>query len=279
MRGFGLQLIGALVLCFFLSGCSIFSNWFSEPKIAVVPEHHNDKLPDDIPSLSALAKDKIFAQRSAEELIIAVAALEKIQRLLGEQLSDVEPFDVFIQIAHACHLINEIEKDSSQALSWVVKGEDAARNAKYARPDRVEGHYYLAMLLGRRAERGGLGGIGMVKEVEELGLKCIEIDPSFADGGPYRLLAMLYAKAPPWPTSVGDIDLAVEYAQKALELSDMPVNHMIYAEVLIEDDELELAREQLKIVLAAPKVGTWAIEGELWRPYARQLLKRLEQGE
>jgi hypothetical protein len=55
------------------------------------------------------------------------------------------------------------------------------------------------------------------------------------------------------------------------------MNHLIRAEVLIEDDELVEARAELRGVLAAPKVGRWAQEGERWRRHARQLLKQISE--
>jgi hypothetical protein len=118
--------------------------------------------------------------------------------------------------------------------------------------------------------------MALAKDVEELGLKAASLDPGFENGGPYRLLAMLYVHAPPWPTSIGDIDKALEYAEKAVGVSEYPMNHLVRGEVLIEAGEVVEARNELKLVLTAPKVGRWAHEGEIWRPYARQLLDRID---
>jgi hypothetical protein len=257
-----------------LPGCFI-SRWFAE---APPPKKPPDvgELPDDIPSLMDLADSQLEKASSRTGLIRAVAALEKAEDLLGERPSTVEPTEVQIRLARAAFLISETEDDPTEKLVWITKGEDAAEAVRRARPDRVEGHYYLAVLKGRRVEQGGLSGIVKVHGVENLGLEAAEIDPSFEDGGPYRLLAMLYAKTPPWPTSIGDVDLALEYAEKAIAISDYPLNHLIMAEVLIEEEEFARAREELRRVLAAPKQGKWAREGEQWRPYARGLLNQLE---
>jgi hypothetical protein len=90
-------------------------------------------------------------------------------------------------------------------------------------------------------------------------------------------MAMLYAKAPPWPTSVGDVDLSLEYAERALVVSDYPLNHFIMAEVLIQAEEFADAREELKKVLSAPNEGKWAKESEQWQARAQRLLKQLDQ--
>ncbi len=254
------------------SGCSWFHDSHPAP---VVPRLSG--LPDDIPSLIELADEQIEEVTSKGDLIFAISALEKTKELLGQQPATIEMTDIDIRLAVTCFLISEREDDSTQKLAWITKGEEAAEAVVQARPGRVEGHYYMAVLIGRRIEQGGLSGFIEVRTVRDLGLKAAELEPGFEKGAPYRLLAMLYAKAPSWPTSIGDIDLALEYAEKALGVSRYALNHLIMAEVLIEDGEYVKARRALRKVLAAPKVGRWAKEGEQWRPYARQLLEKIKQ--
>jgi tetratricopeptide (TPR) repeat protein len=216
---------------------------------------------------------------SLGDLREAIAALEKAARLLAGRPSKTQTMDVQWRLARACFYASELEKEAAIRLNWIAKGEDAGQTAVRERPDRVEGYYYLAVLKGRRAEISGLGFSAMIlaRKVEHLGEKAVDIDPNFEDGAPYRLLAMLYANAPPWPTSIGDMDKAIEFAQKAIDLSDYPMNHLIMAEVLIEDDEIQDARDELKKVLEAPKVGRWANAGERWRPHARRLLSKIQE--
>lgn len=262
------------MFCLLLSGCWLFGS----PAPPRPPKTASEELPDDIDSLMSLADRKARANSSIEDLIEAVSALEKAADQVAERRSRVPLWGIHWRLGRACFLASERSEGRADKLLWIRRGEDAARAAMRERPDRVEGYYFYAALLGRRAELSGLGfsAIKLAKEVEELGKKAVEIDPSFEDGAPYRLLAMLYAKAPPWPTSIGDIDLALEYADKALELSDYPMNHLIRAEVLIEAEDFGEARAELRKVLSATKVGRWAREGEHWRPHARRLINKLE---
>ena len=191
--------------------------------------------------------------------------------------SSVNVCEIYWRLASAMFFASEIVGLPSEKLRWIDDGEAVADKLIAACSDRVEGYYYAAVLKGRRAEVSGNGfkALRLVKEVLALGNRAAAIDETFDNAAPLRLLAMLYAKAPSWPASVGDIDLALETAEKALSISDYPMNHLIMAEVLIEDSDFERAREELKMVLKAEMTGVWAREGLRWRPYAESLLSEI----
>lgn len=237
-----------------------------------------DGLPGSVQELLDLSEEKSLDDAPLGDLETAAAALDKAIALVDEKPGEGDLYELQWRLARVCFLASENLVDPAEKLIWIARGEGVADAASKVNPDRVEGYYYQAVLKGRRAEASGLGFSAMVlaRRVEKLGLRAVEIEPTFDNASPYRVLAMLYANAPPWPTSIGDIDEALEYAEKALEASDYPMNHLIMAEVLIEAEEFADARAELKQVLAAPKVGKWAHEGERWRPHAMQLLKKIE---
>ena len=240
-----------------------------------------DSLPNDIDVLVAFADARALEDSQFQELTAAADALDKAIELAKVRKTSIDPSELRWRQARVCFYASEQQKGTADKLIWIARGEDAAEAAIRELPDRVEGYYYLAVLNGRRAQHSGIGFSAMIlaKRVEELGLKAVALDPSFESGGPYRLLAMLYVHAPPWPTSIGDLDKAIDYAEKAVDVADYPMNHLVRGEVLIEADEDVEARNELKMVLAAPKSGRWAHEGEIWRPYARQLLDRIDSGD
>jgi hypothetical protein len=68
--------------------------------------------------------------------------------------------------------------------------------------------------------------------------RAVDLSPEIDDGGPLRLLGILYLKAPPWPTGFGDGEKPLELLREAVEKHpDHPLNHLFYAEVLWEADE------------------------------------------
>lgn len=272
VRSFAPSLL--LLLFFFVAaGCRLFGS--APPRVAPAVV---DDLPNSTDSLLEVASARDVEDSPREDLLIAVAAYAKALRVVAAEPSrHVSLGELSWRLARACFLLAEVERETTDKMAAIVKGEEAAARAIREQPDRVEGYYWRAALVGRRAENAGVGfsAMKLAKEVESLGLEAERIDPGYENGGPLRLLSMLYAKAPPWPTSIGDLDLALEYADRAIALADYPLNRLFRAEVLIEAGDFAEARAELRSVLSAPKTGKWAREGERWRPYARQLLGRV----
>ena len=262
-----------LLLVFVALGCRL---WSTAPPPTIAADY--DVLPNSLDALLAIASARDAEDAPREDLLVAVEAYTKALHLVAAVSSrQVSLSELSWRLARACFLLAEVERNTTGKLATLAKGGDAATRSIRERPDHVEGYYWLAVLVGRQAESSGLGfsAMKLAKEVEKLGLTAARLDPAYENGGPLRLLAMLYAKAPPWPTSIGDIDKALEYADRAVTLIDYPLNRLFRAEVLIEAEDFGEARTEIKAVLTAPKVGKWAREGERWRVHARQLLGRI----
>ena len=61
------------------------------------------------------------------------------------------------------------------------------------------------------------------------------LTPDVSSAGPYRVLGMVYLKAPPWPRGIGDGDKALELLQEAVRRSpEYPLNRIFYARALWE---------------------------------------------
>ncbi len=87
----------------------------------------------------------------------------------------------------------------------------------------------------------------MIDQCEEL----IELQPDYGEGGCYRVLGNIYAKAPSFsmnPKNITqDLDKASSYLSLATEVSpNYPLNHLFLAQVLFKIDQKEQARMSLK---------------------------------
>ena len=129
-------------------------------------------------------------------------------------------------------------------------------------------HYYLAANLGLVVRGDAARALESLPRLEAEITRSVELDSGLDDGGPLRLLGMLYLKAPPWPTGIGDGDKALQLLRQAAERYPRhPLNHLFYAEALweSEDDNAEdLARHELAIGRQRLAEGDWGYSREPW---------------
>lgn len=111
--------------------------------------------------------------------------------------------------------------------------------------ERVEGHFYRAVAIGRVLET--TRDLSMIDDLEEAGLRARELDPSFCGAGPLRLLALLYWQAPPWPIGpedAGEEEIIEGMFRQAIELAPTSAeNHLSYAEYLADEGRKDEALE------------------------------------
>ncbi|MEL7239459.1 MAG: hypothetical protein AAGK78_11405, partial [Planctomycetota bacterium] len=139
---------------------------------------------------------------------------------------------------------------------------------------RAEAHYYKALCMGARAKARQIEGLDLVPRMEEAGKAALAADQAIVHAGPHRLLGGIYLFAPAWPASIGDLDLALEHLNTAVELApDWAENHMLLAHALIEDEQFDVGRaalEKAKTLLDCPLASGW-------RTHWQMMIKELEE--
>lgn len=91
--------------------------------------------------------------------------------------------------------------------------------------------------------------------------KVIELDPSYDQGGAYRILGNMYLKVPSFAMSkksiTKDLDKALDYAKKAVSIHGQNLdNRLLMAEVLMEQEKHQEAISWLEGLLKDyPKAG------------------------
>lgn len=136
-----------------------------------------------------------------------------------------------------------------RALTWriehepgVDKGALAAHQVEIGQwcqrraPNDVACDYRLAIALGQQArERASTGEDAMKRMVALLG-RANKVQPALDGGGPHRVLALLYLKAPAWPAGVGDPDAAIDEARAAVALAPaLADNYLVLGQTLAAD--------------------------------------------
>lgn len=125
--------------------------------------------------------------------------------------------------------------------------------------------YYLAVHLGLILRHQGIKAIVRLPELEQV-LKTACLKPETDQGGPLRVLGMLYLKAPAWPNGIGDLDQALEYLERAAKEYPLhPANHIFFAEALKEDGRDSNAKEALLRSTALLDSKDWGDFEPFWR--------------
>jgi len=100
---------------------------------------------------------------------------------------------------------------------------------------------------------GGLGALSYIKEAKLDLEKSIEIDDRALSGSAHTSLGTLYFKAPGWPISFGDHELAKMHLKKALSLNPDGIDsNYFYASFLIDQNKEKQAKTYLLKAQQAP---------------------------
>jgi len=148
------------------------------------------------------------------------------------------------------------ETPSAERITYARRALGHAQAAAALGPARVEGHFYTAVALGRVLQHASLPNPGQIGELEAAGVRAREVDPTFRCGGPLRLLALLYQKAPAWPVGpelAGEEDeIEALFAEAVRVAPACPENLVAFAEFLVEqgrkDEAVARARQARKLL-------------------------------
>ncbi len=202
----------------------------------------------------------------------SLTALERAQGAHADWAGGAGAYDLQWRLARAYAALSEPDGDARASL--VPSGLQAAKRAIELAADRVEGHYYLAQLHGFSAllQKGETRPLlqSFVSESEA----AIKIDEKFDNGGPLRIIGVLYARAPKEPVSVGDPEKAVQYMKRAVAAAaDYPPNQFFLAEAYIADERYSDAEASLATARKLLADKKWDARRAGWR----ELMGRVER--
>jgi hypothetical protein len=233
---------------------------------------------DELPTIQGSGHSEADARRLAGEAEASyrartVPAVERAVELWREAAAaDLESVEALLGVVQAqvwlgSHLESDAERES-RAVDAVKNGQLCVERD----PDSVPCRYWLAIAVGLQARERRSTGLDAVKRMERLLLDVVERDPEIDRAGPHRVLALLYLRAPGWPSGPGDPDLGLEHAEEAVRLDpDHPPNRLCLAEALAAVGDPSESRRQYALAaesaLAAlargePDAAEWLAEAE-----------------
>jgi hypothetical protein len=172
--------------------------------------------------------------------------------------------------AYICYLLaDRTTTDQEKKERYAAEG---VRWAEIALTERIESigavHYYLAVNLGIAVRQHATLAVKNLKRLEEELVRAKELSPGEEQGGPLRVLGMLYLMAPPWPKGIGDGDKALELLKQAVtDHPGHPLNHAFYAQALWdveEDDAIDQVKTHLIKSRDLIEKGDWGTARARW---------------
>ena len=187
---------------------------------------------------------------------------------------------VLAHLGHTCFVLGQLAPDS-QRMGYYQKGQSFAETLIREEPNRVEGHYWLALNLCGQADAGGklLGHRLLPRILDEL-QRAVALEAAYDQAGAHRVLGRIYYEAPGWPLSVGDMQKSRQHLQAAVRLAPATsTNHLYLAQTLLRLQEYGLARQELAQVLKSTRGAVKPQDLEEDRQEARRLLAEIQSGE
>lgn len=243
----------ALLAPLWLGGCARLSR-------DVVPFEPSPSCPAETTATLAARQAQLGAHSPTRDLQCALSFLRETRdpALLGTSLG-----------SRLCLHLAEREPDSERRNKLATEGVRFA-DAALALGGEGKGavHYYLAANLGLAVRDDVALAAQSLPRLEREMQRAVELSPELDQGGPWRLLGMLYLKAPPWPAGIGDGDKALDLLKQALgKYPAHPLNHLFYAQALWEvegDSAAAEAKNELAAGLKLLAEGDWGYNREPW---------------
>jgi tetratricopeptide (TPR) repeat protein len=170
-----------------------------------------------------------------------------------------------------------LEEDQQQDI--YDKGRKFGEKMLERYPNSVPIKFWYGANIGRWADVHGFvkaATSGIAKKLRRVCNDIIEIDPQYQGGGGYRILAQVHFYAPSIPLVMGwpSNDKALELIEKAMSIApDHPTNRMLYAQILLEFERRDEARQQLRYILDMEPRATHPVEDQYVKHRSQQLLE------
>jgi hypothetical protein len=207
--------------------------------------------------------DALYAKR--EDLASARRAVAAWQSRLS---LDARDFESAWKLARGRYWLGG-HAPAAEAKQILEDGIAAAKTAAALRPERPEGHFWLAANMGALAESFGMRqGLKYRGAIKDALLTVLKLDPAFQQGSADRALGRWYYKVP--GLFGGSNKKSEEHLRKSLTYAPQSTaSHFFLAETLFELDRDDEARAELQRVLDAPIEPGWEPEDREFKAKAR----------
>jgi tetratricopeptide (TPR) repeat protein len=200
-------------------------------------------------------------QRRPDPAAVAAAAAGFLDAALAADEGSKTRRAALVGAARAFAWLADHETDRDRRGEHAAQALRTAQHCAGRNPGDAECRYWLAIGLGLAARERPSRAVASLNEMIGLLEGVAAERPLLEHAGPDRVLALVYLRAPGWPSGPGDPERALEHAERAVRLvDDHPPNLLAYAEALAEGGRQAEARAAREQALAAARA--LALEGD-----------------
>jgi tetratricopeptide (TPR) repeat protein len=195
--------------------------------------------PADAAEAAALLSraDALLAERDAGKA--GTAAL----LFLRAATADGAPIEALLGAVRAEVWLTDHESDPGARGRAAATAVEAAQWCARKAPADPACDYWLGAALGVQARERPATGLSALPEIERAFQSALRTNPELDEAGPDRALALLYLRAPGWPTGPGNADVGLDHARAAVALRPgHPPNQLALAEALLATGDSDGSR-------------------------------------
>lgn len=227
-------------------------------------------------SLFSQEPEELISQADAmytemKDMATAKEAMAKYEKAL---LTAENKYEVYWRLARIAYFIGSRTEDKKDKKIIFSRGIYFGKKAVELEPEKPDGYYWLGVCYGVYGEaRGVLKSLFLVDDIKEAMNKVIELDRTYEDGGPDRVLGRVYHELPGF--AGGSKEKSLEHLLKSIELGPEDAVTRIYlADTYLSLKEIDKAREQLDYVLNMKDDPRWIVGIDIQKEEARKMLQR-----
>jgi hypothetical protein len=214
----------------------------------------------------------LFGSRQEDQVRRAGAVLRETAGVLSE------PTEALLALVEVLVWLVEHEEAPNVREDLATKAVHAGQWCLEHVPEDPRCRYRLAIAVGVQGRERPGTGIDAMPTMIELLAAAREAAPDQDHGGPDRVLALLYLRAPGWPAGPGDPDLGYEHALLAVGIApDFPPNHLVLGEALaaVSREQEAIAAYRTALQLTNMQQESGGRDAREWREEAELALSRL----
>lgn len=187
--------------------------------------------------------DQLYAQR--DDL---ARVREGLGKLRGARAADPNNYEAAWQAAKLNYYLGDNTTKEEERDKAFEDGVEAGRASIKLRPEKPEGHFWLAANLGGQAKVSVLSGMADTDEIRQEMETVLKLDEGYLSGSAYMALGQVYLESP--RMMGGDPKKAVELMEKGLKFGETNVLlRLRLAEAYLAVDRKADARKQLDNIL------------------------------